>query len=226
LFEGIYFSPWHNPAAIWLVGLFFLGVLARARRDGAPRGHSWVWRYSVFFTLAIAIDALCSGGWSPTAGTAVATPIAIFFVILGDFRFFLLLERHAPRASAPLVWGKAALWAFAIPVGSTMARHIWPAFFENQRITFLTYEAAFVVLALVIRFVVIPRRFEDAPDPVRRWVERVAVFEIVQYALWATADVVILSGIDAGFALRLVPNLMYYGFFVPFVWVTAPREAI
>jgi hypothetical protein len=53
----------------------------------------------------------------------------------------------------------------------------------------------------------------------------VASFEIVQYALWALADVLILSGMSWGFLLRIVPNSLYYAFFLPFVWWTAPREA-
>ena len=35
------------------------------------------------------------------------------------------------------------------------------------------------------------------------------------YALWAVADVAILSGRDWGWALRLVPNQLYYGLLVP-----------
>jgi hypothetical protein len=38
------------------------------------------------------------------------------------------------------------------------------------------------------------------------------------YGLWAAADVLILCGVDAGWPVRLVPNQLYYGFFVPFVW--------
>jgi hypothetical protein len=37
--------------------------------------------------------------------------------------------------------------------------------------------------------------------------------------------VVILAGWDFGFALRILPNVLYYAFFVPFVFATAPREA-
>jgi hypothetical protein len=42
--------------------------------------------------------------------------------------------------------------------------------------------------------------------------------------LWASADVIILAGVDAGFGLRLAPNIMYYVGFVPFAWLTAPEE--
>jgi hypothetical protein len=232
LFEAVYFSAWHNPAAIWLVALAFGAVLVRSGSAPASQASArsapaaWLSGYLMVFTAAIAIDALCSGAWSPTEGTALATPIAIFFVILGDFRFFLLLERFAPESRSPHRWAQAAGWALLIPVGSTVARKIYPAFFENPRITFLTYEAAFVVLALVFRFVIVPRRFAPASPGVRRWIAAVTTYQIVQYALWATADVVILSGIDAGYALRLAPNLMYYAFFVPFVWWTAPRDEL
>lgn len=225
MFEAVYFSAWHNPAVIWLALLAFGAVLVRARSARSARA-AWLWSYLMVFAAAIAVDALCSGAWSPTEGTALATPIAIFFVILGDFRFFLLLERFAPESRSPHSWARAAVWALLIPVGSTVARKIHPAFFENPRITFLTYEAAFVVLALALRFAIVPRRFARASPAVRRWIAAVTAYEIVQYGLWATADVVILSGVDAGYALRLVPNLMYYAFFLPFVWWAAPHEEL
>ena len=44
------------------------------------------------------------------------------------------------------------------------------------------------------------------------WLQRVSRFVLFYYGLWATADVIILAtGSDLGFALRVVPNLLYYG---------------
>gem|GEM_PF-5782227 len=58
----------------------------------------------------------------------------------------------------------------------------------------------------------------------RRSAGAVLAFVTVQYTLWATADVLILAGHDAGFALRLAPNALYYGLFLPFVYATAPAN--
>jgi len=38
------------------------------------------------------------------------------------------------------------------------------------------------------------------------------------YALWAAADLLIVAGFDAGWAVRLVPNQLYYAWYVPFVY--------
>ena len=56
--------------------------------------------------------------------------------------------------------------------------------------------------------------------------KRLTQFEIAQYVLWAGADVVILSGHDVGYLLRLLPNAMYYALFVPFAWWSAPEELV
>ena len=51
-----------------------------------------------------------------------------------------------------------------------------------------------------------------------QFVRRVLGYMAAYYGLWAAADVIILSGYDAGWPVRLVPNQLYYGLFVPFVW--------
>jgi hypothetical protein len=223
MFQAIYESPWHAPAFYWLVALAFLFAVARRL--------PWLTAYLVIFTFEIAADALATGGWSPLILTQSRwlTPIAITFVILGDLRFFALVERFArPRDARLGVRGWAAVigWSFLVPVSAEIARRVLPAsLLVEPRTTFLTYELLFLSLALVLRFVVLPRRLAGADEPVRRWLLGVASFEIVQYALWALADVLILAGMSWGFLLRIVPNSLYYAFFLPFVWWTAPREA-
>ncbi|MEZ4253518.1 MAG: hypothetical protein R3B99_35360 [Polyangiales bacterium] len=44
------------------------------------------------------------------------------------------------------------------------------------------------------------------------------------YALWATADVVLLLGVELGHLLRIVPNVLYYAVFLVFVAATAPSR--
>jgi hypothetical protein len=186
--------------------------------------------FFALFAVEILADALATGGWSPLSllKSRWTTPIAIAFVILGDFRYFLLVERFARAPSPadrtpPSAWAAAAGLSLVVPALSAAAGRVLPA--GDSRWTFLTYEAMFLVLALALRFAVLPRRLAPAGAPVRRWLLALTTFEVVQYALWALADVVILSsGADAGFALRIVPNAMYYAAFLPFVAWTAPAE--
>jgi hypothetical protein len=46
----------------------------------------------------------------------------------------------------------------------------------------------------------------------------VLAFAATYYALWAFADALILAGFDAGWALRMLPNQLYYALSVPFVF--------
>jgi hypothetical protein len=43
------------------------------------------------------------------------------------------------------------------------------------------------------------------------------------YFGWASCDVLILCGVEIAHVLRIVPNLLYYGVFLPFVFFRAPE---
>jgi hypothetical protein len=215
MFQAIYNHPWHNPGLFLLAGAAFVAALARRQ--------AWLMGYFTVFAFEIVADAMTTGELSPLAGSRWLTPVAITFVILGDLRFFLLLERFAeavPRKLGAGAWARVLGFSLLVPVASTVVRLAFGI--QEGRVTFLIYEIMFLVLALVLRFAVLPRR---ADSPFRSWLLLLCTFECVQYGLWALADVIILSGIDAGFLLRLLPNTLYYALFLPFALWKAPREA-
>ncbi len=214
--ERLYASPLHDPLFFWLGAAIFVIVLASRLPFLAG--------FLVVFAFEIAADATLTGALSPIPkGAAYGTPIIITFVILGDFRYFVLVERFASRGRArALTFGAAAVWAFVVPVVSFALRSLVPSLASPPRVTFLTYEALFFALALVLRFVRVPQKTAEATPEVRRWLLEVTGFEIAQYALWGLSDVLILSGVEAGFLLRFVPNAMYYVLFLPFVLWRAP----
>ena len=226
MFESWYESPWHNPAFFWLTGVLFLAWWMRRQ--------PFLTGFFALFTVEILADALATGGWSPLSllKSPASTPVAIAFVILGDFRYFLLTERYAVRpeakprdATAGKAWATSIGLSFIVPVLAAITGRLVPAKYGEGRWAFLTYEVIFLALSLALRFVVYPRRLAGTSTPVKQWLRRVTTFEVVQYALWASADVLIFAGLDAGFALRFLPNAMYYVAFLPFVALTAPREA-
>lgn len=222
MFQAIYSSKWHSPAAFWIAGVAFLAWWSRRQ--------AFLVGFFALFTVEILADALASGALSPISpASAWATPASIAFILLGDFRYFLLVERFTRRpdiaareATSPAAWATAAGLSLLVPVASAVVNQA--ARFADVRWTYLVYEAMFFALALALRFVVLPRRLAGARADVRRWLLRVTLFQVAQYGLWALADVVILRGVDAGFLLRLIPNAMYYALFLPFVAATTPRE--
>ena len=218
VWSSVYESPLHHPAIAW-VGVA-LGALALARR--LPFLHG----YLVVFGLEIFADALASAPFTKLPG-AWATAVGVTFVVLGDLRFFVLVERHARAASS--LTARALLAAVAlslvVPAASTAIRLAVPAVAATPRLQYLVYEVAFLAVALAYAFMVLPLRLADAPPDVRRWLGAVALFEAAQYALWALADVIIhFGGQSWGLGLRLLPNALYYALFLPFVFVTAPAR--
>lgn len=223
MFEAAYYSPWHNPLSFWLITV---GFLAAVRFGERARSGTWLTAFLLLFGLEISLDALAQGELSPLAGSTLLTPVSIAFVILGDFRFFLLLTKYSSGArSAVGVYGMAAAIALVVPLLSGLSQRLMPDTFADMRHVFLAYELALFTLTLGLRLAWYPRRYADVDPAVRRWIGAVMAFELVQYGLWASADMVILAGSDLGYALRLVPNTLYYALFLPFVWWKAPREA-
>jgi hypothetical protein len=144
---------------------------------------------------------------------------------LGDFRFFFFVEHFSgsdakPGCSRATV--RALLWTLVVPLLQFGLIKTFESAFEEPRHTFLAYELLFLALASGFRFVLLPKK--TMPDETRTWLNAVAGYAMLYYALWASADVLILSGLDLGFGLRVLPNLLYYGGFLPFVYWTAPAS--
>lgn len=232
--QSVYESPWHHPGLLASLGLVALTLavseLLRAGPEGRARSPFRALWLAVCAPL-IVLDAWLTTSPSPL-GPAAARVAAIALVLLGDARLYLLLERFSrdphPRATRPLgpALGVALALSFVASLVVAGASLGFPAVFAVTRHAFLLYEVFSLALLLALRFGLLPRRLDarGASPAVRRWVLGLAAFFAVQYALWAAADVLILSGVGAGWYLRLVPNVLYYGLFVEFVRRTTPAE--
>lgn len=200
-FQELYSSPWILPVLPWAAMPIVLVLAARRR------GFFRVW--GVLFAVLIAVDAGVNGAWTPVHTPGVATLFGIAFVILGDLRYFLAVERDAGRFFAPVAIGLALV----VPLLSQIARAAIPAVAAELRVTYLAYEVLF--LAVLAAYSVL--RVRSLGGPARAFATKLTLFVAAQYALWASADVLILTTrSDAGYLLRIVPDVMYYVAFVPF----------
>jgi hypothetical protein len=174
----------------------------------AQRKRGLVRAYATVFALAIAADAFLNGAWSPVkTGTAWATAVGVFFVIVGDFRYFVVFEESI-ESTYKLV--RAAAWAFVVPVTAQLVRWRAPSIGADDRSTFLLYEVLFFALAAGFQVFRVPRA-RDA-----RLARLATRFELVQYGTWIAADVGLsVTGKDVFYLVRLAANLLYYVAFVP-----------
>ena len=224
MWQKLYDSPFNQPLAGWVLTAATLLWLTRQRKG-------WLRTVLSLFAVQLCLDNFLTGAWNPLPSSSpLNQPLAIAFVIAGDWRFFLLAERFgAPQRPHWRPWLVSLGFALFVPVAQGAAIAILPQAFPTPRHTFLAYELLFLLLAVVWRAVVLPRRVAGVSEATRNWIYDLAQFEIVQYALWPLADILILAGTDAGrdagFALRLVPNTLYYGVFLAFAAWRAPAEA-
>ena len=214
--KALYESQAQGLWALIVVPALFLVALAvrgGARGGGvAPFAARFVRAWAVAFALESVLDPIATGplGW----------PL-VPFVLLGDFRVFALVlvvaQPGRARVGALL---EAALWtclvpAFAYPLHRAIEHVHGPA---PETILWLLYEVAFAVLAISLAVLLVPVRVGPDRPTVRRYLYEVLAYVAVYYALWAIADVVVLTGRDWGWGLRIVPNLLYYGGFVPLAY--------
>jgi hypothetical protein len=213
--KSIYDSAWHHPFVAYVVGLCLLWALARRL--------PFLYAYLVVFLVLILADATATGAWSPVPmGTPAYTAFSVLFIILGDLRYFVLAER-VTRPSDTLLRTLAFSLpiSFAIPVTTEIMRQTLP-FMSDDRVLYVVYESAMVVLVLALdRFRFARRSGEPA---LRRWVHEVSLLFAGLYFGWASCDVLILCGIELGHFLRMVPNVLYYGALLPFIFIRAPAS--
>ncbi len=222
---------WHDvyesPAqGLWgpivVPALFLLRMLlAPPAGDGTePRAATFVRRYAIVFAIETIADPVATGPllrWLGITSGFLADTAMLPFVLLGDFRVFLLLLAVAmPAAPLARTALAAAGWTLVVPaIAWPLTRFLRARLPQLPETTlWLIYEGAFTALALGWRAWIIPARVRDRPH-VRAYLRLLCAYVAVYYALWAAADVVIMAGVDLGWALRMVPNQLYYAFWLP-----------
>jgi hypothetical protein len=214
--EAFYASPLQHPWLLWaaalLAGRF---ALSRGGVDASVR------RYAAALVLLSLADAWLTSSHVYGVGTLggrASSFVPLFFVLAGDLRFLLLFGAATPGGAlapdARGVAGAAALTA-VVPVTSQLVLALLPGSAQGPRVLYLVYELLFFGLTLVLLRA--HPRIARAP-----WLTRVCRFVLLYYGLWAAADVLILAGLrEPGFALRVVPNLLYYGGLIAVIPVAA-----
>jgi hypothetical protein len=218
-FETFYASAYQHPGLLWLAALLAAAVLV-ARRGLDPLLR----RYLVALLGLSLLDAWLTSNHVYGVG-ALPVPFAsfvpLFFVLAGDFRFLMLAVAATPnggvRFEARSLAAAAALTVIT-PLSSKAILTLLPDSPAAPRVLFLVYEVLFVLLTIcLIRW---NRNLREAA-----WMRPVSRFVLLYYALWASADGIILAtGSDLGYLLRVVPNVLYYGGFIAMIAVAAPRR--
>ncbi len=201
---------------------FLAYLLARPVRSTDPQAR-FVALWSLAFAVETILDPIATGplarGLALSDGAQQA--VMLLFVLLGDWRVLLLVfALAAPPERRARAFARSAGLTLVVPVFAYLTdfrlRLLWPEL-PGQAL-WLVYELGFAALALGLRQLVLPRLAAGARDAERRVLRALLAYAAAYYALWAAADASILAGIDAGWAVRVLPNQLYYAFTVPFVF--------
>jgi hypothetical protein len=220
IFEAFYASPAQHPFLLWIAtGVAFAWATTRPGLDPSLR------RYCALLTALSLTDAWLTTihvfGFGELSGWQ-ASAVPLFFVLAGDFRFLLLFAVATRRGAVePNLRGflAAAGLTLIVPIFSQGVVTLLPEASSGPRVLFLVYEVAFVLLTAALL------RWHPAVGSVP-WLKPVSCFVLLYYALWASADLIILStGSDLGFLLRVLPNLLYYGGLIAVIATCASRAS-
>lgn len=229
--QAAYYSDLQSLWSLWVMPLAFLAWRAAVPVDPsravAPEAARFVAGVTLFFAFATMVDPASTGPLAKSegiAGTWRATAILFFFVLLGDFRVLLLVAGVArPERSlgAQLAWAGRMTLIVPVLAGVTYfpAKALVPDL--HGQILWMIYEAGFFSLCLVLSRRWLPTALGDdaRSRPRRRYLRALFGFSAAYYALWLTADVfIVLAELDLGWAIRMVPNQLYYAFWVPFAY--------
>lgn len=218
-------------ALIIIPALFLLYRMARGRPTGGvlPAGARFVDVYAIVFAVETILDPLITGSLMRALGaseSAAATAALVLFVLLGDFRVYLLLFGLIAIAAGrdwrdglrPAIGWTLVVPAVAYPLNALLQAQVAGL---HAGTIWVVYELLFTAVALILRARVVPARVPAAAPGLRAFLRAVLTYVAAYYGLWALADLLIQgAGLDAGWLLRIVPNQLYYELWVPFVYFT------
>lgn len=227
MFLSLYTSDLVATYAVWPLPLLLLAwLVSTGGRATTTRDARFVRAYALFFAIETVLDSLATGPlmrWLGLADTTASLVVLIFFVLLGDFRVLYLLQRLSfPGRTRERLLAESAAWTLIVPLSALTIRELLGALLGplGDNAIWLIYELCFLMLALWLRQVGLPRWVGPGRAARLAYLRSVATYAAVYYGLWASADVLIqVLGLDLGWALRVIPNQLYYAFYVPFVYL-------
>jgi hypothetical protein len=217
-FQAFYASPLQHPLLLWMAAAIG-GARALSRRGLHP---------SLRITCALLVALSLADAWLTARYVEgigelpkrLASALALLFVLAGDYRFLALASaatpdgRVVPRGRSLLA---AAGLTLIVPVASYGVMLALPAVLARPRVHYLVYELGFAALASAL--LIWHPNVRAAP-----WLATLTRFVRLYYGLWAAADALLLAtGSDLAYALRVVPNLLYYGGFIAALGRLAPE---
>jgi hypothetical protein len=223
-FAGIDQHLWLKayPAVAVNAVLFVFALLAKPRLR----------IYLLLFSATTLVDIFVAAKFIPIANAELQTALEYIFVLIGDLRFVILLafllygqkklgdlERFSLSAEVLKPAFVFTLFPTLLVTALGFAR---PELLKEPRYKFLSYEIIFFVLTFLWMFVVLPQK--NIPEPEKKFLRRAAIPVFIFYGLWPIADLLILRGVDFGYALRIVPNLTYYCSFLWWVQISSSRS--
>lgn len=209
IFEAFYQSPIQHPILLWVsnaIGTMWalheLNLKARTRSGSESEIRS-ARKFVLLWALISALDAWASANEVFGIGVLSSPWSAIvpfLFVWLGDFRIFLGMERRCSRICYLRAFGAC----FVVPIlAGVLTRG------QEARILFIVYESLFLVWILLYARLT---RLDQSPAA-----RAIRNLSLTFYTLWVLADACILflppETKDFGFAVRVLPNFIYYGWF-------------
>lgn len=226
MFEPLYSAYVHMPWVGFVSAIVLFAVVMRK----LPYFYGLM-ALLILFTF---LDGLRAGEWLRLGGKghAIYEPFTYLFILFGDLRYFLLMYRYGKhhdlaedRASPAKTWLAILGWTLAPTILLFLGGQIIPDAFSVPRHIFLVYELIMFCAAIVFLNLLLPSWFRgEKYADTHTWLRRVTFVELAHYGLWALSDVLILSGYDLGYALRFVPDTIYYTFFIVAVYVWAPER--
>jgi len=216
------YAPWVAPT-VFLV--FWLLAQPDRRAGVEPRAARFMQIYAPLFAIETILDPYATGPLARWLGfeEPFATLWMVLFVLLGDFRVYLLVFGVlAPERGIAAAVRRAAAWTLIVPVVAWSVRYglEWRYGSLPSQTIWISYEVAFFAIALFLERRALPtidfRRYE-----VRLYLRAVLRYVQLYYALWAVSDLlIVLRGVDWGWGLRAIPNQLYYGLWIPFVYLS------
>lgn len=238
-----YYSELQNLYALLVVPVAFLAWRLAAPSDPAravvPGAARLVAAATLLFAFETMLDPIATGPLlrsEALRNTLAATLVPFAFVYLGDLRvLFVAFAVAEPGAPIARMLCRAAAATAIVPIATGLlyggVRGLWPD--VHGQWLWMIYEAGFLLLCVLAMRVGLPRavaRGASIDPAARAFLGALFGYSAAYYALWLAADVlIVVAGLDLGWAIRMVPNQLYYAFWTPFVYAlffsAAPAKA-